>query len=138
MRVLILHLAEPKMTEWARSLQGALENEKCHVDLVDTNYGGGAPISTAPYGLVLIMTTFRGLWRPIIPIDIDNLIKRCTRLEGRKGAALVANRFNSGKAVRFLMHLMEVQGMMVADFAVIRSPKDFPKLAKQLARIGGH
>ena len=138
MRVLILHLAEPKMIEWARSLQGALQNEKCQVDLVDTNHSGGAPISTAPYGLVLIMTTFRGFWRPIIPIAIDNLIKRCTRLEGRKGAALVVNRFNSGKAVRFLMHLMEVQGMMVMDFAVIRSPKDFPNLAKQLAKIGAY
>ncbi len=136
MRVLILHLAEPKITDLAQSLQGALEKEQCRVDLVDTNHGGGLPISTAPYGLVIIMTTFRGLWRPIIPIAIDSLIKRCTRLEGRKSAALVLNRFNSGKAVKFLMHLMEVQGMVVADFGVIRSERDLPNLASRLARIG--
>lgn len=136
MRVLVLHLADPKISEWAKSLQGALQNHNCQVDLVDTNYAGGAPVSTAKYELVLAMTTFKGLWRPIIPVALDNLLKRCTRLEGKKGAALVASRINSNKALRFLMHLMEMQGMMVEDFAVVRSPKDFPKIAERFVRIG--
>jgi len=135
-RILILHQAEPKMTEWAKNLQGALQNQKCQVNLIDTNYGGAAPISTAPYDLVLVMTTFKGWWRPIIPIAIDELLKRCTRLEGRRGVAIVANRINAGRAVRFLMHLMEVQGMMVEDFATVRSANEFPGLAERLARLG--
>lgn len=137
MRVLILHLADSKMTEWAKSLQGALQNEKCQVDLIDTNHSSSTPISTAPYQLVLVLTTFRGLWKPIIPVAIDSLLKRCTRLEGRRGAAIVASRFNSNKALKFLMHLMEVQGMMVEDFAVVRSARDCPNLAKRLSKLGG-
>ena len=136
MRVLILHQAEPKISELAKSLQGALQNHKCQVNLIDTNHSGAAPISTAPYDLVVVMTTFRGWWRPIIPIAIDELLKRCTRLEGRRGAAIVANRINASRAVRFLMHLMEVQGMMVEDFAAVKSAGEIPKLAERLARLG--
>ncbi len=136
MRVLILHLADSKVSDWALKLQGALQNHNCQVNLIDTNHGGGAPISTAQYELVIVLTTFKGWWRPIIPVAVDTLLKRCTRLEGKKGAAIVVNRINSGRAVRFLMHLMEVQGMMVQDFAIVRSPKDFPKLAERLALIG--
>lgn len=136
MRVLVLHSSQQKMVEWAKSLQGALQNEKCHVDLVSATASSGTPLSTASYNLVVVLSPFRGLLRPIIPIEIDNLIKRCTRLQGRNGVALVANRFGAGKAVRFLMQLLEVQGVMVQDFAVIRSPKDFPKLAERLAKIG--
>ncbi|MDI9420198.1 MAG: hypothetical protein GX228_08315 [Firmicutes bacterium] len=136
MRVLILHQAEPKMSEWAKNLQGALQNQKCQVNLIDTNYGSAAPISTAPYDLVVVMTTFRGLWRPIIPIAVDELLKRCTRLEGRRGIAIVANRVSAGRALRFLMHLMEVQGMIVEDFATVRSAKELPQLAERFARLG--
>lgn len=136
MRVLILHLADQKMNDWAKSLQGALQNEQCQVDLIDTNHSSSTPISTAPYQLVIVLTTFRGLWKPIIPVAIDSLLKRCTRLEGRRGAAIVANRLNTNKALKFLMHLMEVQGMIVEDFAVARSSNDFPKLAKRLAKLG--
>lgn len=136
MRVLILHLADPKMTEWAKSLQGALQNEKCQVDLVDTKYSSSTPVSTAQYQFVVVLTTFKGFWKPIIPIEIDNLLKRSSRLQGRRGAAIVANRFNAGKAVRFLMHLMEVQGMLVEDFAIARSANDFSNLAKRIARLG--
>ena len=136
MRVLILHQAEPKMTEWAKNLQGALQNQKCQVNLIDTNNSGAAPISTAPYDLVVVMSTFRGWWRPIIPIAVDELLKRCTRLEGRRSAAIVATRFNAGRALRFLMHLMEAQGMMVEDFATVRTAAEIPRLAERLARLG--
>ncbi|NLM69377.1 MAG: hypothetical protein GX177_05175 [Firmicutes bacterium] len=136
MRTLILHEDEPKMREWARSLQGALQNHNLQVNLVDPSVGAGAPISTAQYELVIVLSSFRGLWRPIIPIAIDTLLKRCTRLEGKKGIAVVPQKLNSGKALRFLMHLMEVQGMMVGDFAAVRSPKEFSELAERFARLG--
>lgn len=138
MRVMIMHLADPKMTQWAQSLQSALQKHNCQVNLVDTNYESGVSISAAPYDLVIVMTTYRGLWRPIIPIALDTLLKRCTRLEGKKSVAIVANRINSGRAIRFLMHLMEAQGMMVEDFAVVRSPNEFSKLAERFVRIQPH
>ncbi|HHT36339.1 MAG: hypothetical protein ACE3NC_04590 [Candidatus Wallacebacter cryptica] len=135
MRTLILHQDEPKMTEWARQLQGALQNQKFQVNLIDPSHGAGAPISTAQYELVVVLTNFKGLWRPVIPVAIDNLMKRCTRLEGKYGVAIVPHKLNSGRAVRFLMHLMEKQGIMVDDFATVRSPKEFSALAERFAKL---
>jgi len=64
-------------------------------------------------------------------------MKRCTRLEGKYGVAIVPHKLNSGRAVRFLMHLMEKQGIMVDDFATVRSPKEFSALAERFANSVG-
>ncbi len=135
MRILILHSSQPKLVDWAKSLQGALENLNCRVELGEASAAGGGPISTAQYKLVCVLSPFKGVWRPIIPREIDELLKRCNRLDGKKGAVFVPTRFGSSKALKFLMQLMEVQGMIVEDFASVRSVKDLPGIAERLASL---
>jgi len=48
------------------------------------------------------------------------LLKKATRLEGKKGAAFVVSRlWGSTKALRVLMGQMERQGVIVEDFGVL-------------------
>ena len=102
---------------------GALQNHNLQVNLVDPSVGAGAPISTAQYELVIVLSSFRGLWRPIIPIAIDTLLKRCTRLEGKKDRCYTPKL--NPESARFLMHLMEVQGMMVETLPPCAHQKNF-------------
>jgi len=134
-RVLILHPSTPKMTKLATEFKGEFEKANCRADTVSEDSAAGNPITAAPYDLVCVLSSFKGLWRPIIPIEIDNLLKRCTRLQGKKGAAFLTSRPGSNKALKFLMHLMEAQGMLVEDFATIRSGRDFAGLIPRLVRI---
>ncbi len=135
MRILLLYSSQPKLVEWARVLQGELENQNCRVELAVAGAQDGNPVSAGQYSLIVVLSPFRGWWRPIIPTEIDNLLKRCSRLDGKKGVALVPTRFGSGKALKFLMHLMEVQGVLVEDFATIRSQKDLSKIADRMLRL---
>lgn len=136
MRVLILHTSTPKLNRLAAEFKTELEKENCKVETVSGTTSGSNPISTAQYDLVCVLSSFRGLWRPIIPVEIDSLLKRSSRLQGKKGAAFVTSRFGSNKALKFLMHLMEVQGIMVEDFSTIRSGRDFSNIVPRLVSIG--
>lgn len=135
-RVLILHTSVPKMTRLAADFKAVLEKVNCRVDTISESSAGGNPVTAAPYDLVCVLSTFKGLWRPIIPVEIDNLLKKTNRLQGKKGAAFVTSRFGSNKALKFLMHLMEAQGVLVEDFSTVRSGRDFAQLVPRLMRIG--
>ena len=88
MRVLVMHSSDQKIQQSAAALKKALEQEGCRVDSMSSADAGSAPVSTAPYALVLWLW-FKGWWKPQIPTEVDNLLKRATRLEGKTGAAFV-------------------------------------------------
>ena len=83
-----MHSGEGKIADLAQSLQRSFEKEGSRADLVSAAEGS-TPISSAPYDLVCLLSSFSGLFKPKVPVEIDNILKRCTRLEGKKGAAFV-------------------------------------------------
>ncbi|NMB02322.1 MAG: hypothetical protein GX971_12520 [Firmicutes bacterium] len=136
MRVLIMHADDPKVQKSVALLQKALEQENVKVDLTSPATVGSSPISTAPYSLVTVVSGYTGWWKPQIPVEMDNLLKRATRLEGKKGCALVqAGPLGSAKALRTLMAHMERQGVMVEDFDTLGGEKEMISIAKRLKRL---
>lgn len=136
MRVLIMHTDNAKLQDSVGVLQKALEQESVKVDLVSPSGAGGSPVSTAPYSLVCVATEYTGWWKPQVPVEMDNLLKRATRLQGKKGVALVQpGPLGSGKALRVLMALMERQGIMVEDFDTLGGEKEIRSIAKRLKRL---
>lgn len=138
MRVLIMQADEERVQKPAALLQRALEQEGVKVDLVSPATAGSSPVSTAPYGLICVVTGYTGWWKPQIPAEMDNLIKQATRLEGRRGSAFVLpGLFGSGKALRVLMALLERQGVIVEDFGTLNNPREITGIAKRLLRLLG-
>lgn len=136
MRVLIMHADNPKIHKSVLALQKALEKENVQVDLVSPTTASNAPLSTAPYTLVCVASGFKGWWKPEIPEEIDNLLKRATRLEGKRGGAFVESKLlGSGKALRVLMAHMERQGVIVEDFGTLGGEQEMVSIAKRLRRL---
>ncbi|NLM40434.1 MAG: hypothetical protein GX205_10310 [Firmicutes bacterium] len=134
MRVLILHSGEGKDPSLAQTLQRAFEKEGGRIEVISAAAAGSAPISSAQYDLVCLISSFSGVFKPKMPQQIDNILKRVTRLEGKKGAAFVPSKLGSAKALRVLMGLMEKQGVIVDYFATLGSEADSEEAAKRLAR----
>lgn len=136
MRVLIMHADSPKILKSVEALKKGLEQEGGKVDLLSPANSGSSPVSTAPYNLVCVISGFTGWWKPQIPIEIDNLLKRATRLEGKKGGAFVQSKLlGSSKALRVLMAHMERQGVIVEDFGTLGGEQDMFSIAKRLKRL---
>lgn len=136
MRVLILHADDGKIQQSVVALQRALEKDGVKVELMSPSTGSNLPVSAAPYGLVVAITGYTGWWKPQIPADMDNLIRKTMRLEGKKGGAFVqASILGSSKALRVLMSHMERQGVIVEDFGTIGGEKEIDSIAKRLKRL---
>lgn len=136
MRVLILHGDSPKILKSVEALKKGLEQEGAKVDLLSPANSGSSPVTTAPYSLVCVASGFTGWWKPQIPTEIDNLLKRATRLEGKKGGAFVQSKFlGSSKALRVLMAHMERQGVIVEDFGTLGGEQEMASVAKRLNRL---
>lgn len=136
MRVLIMHGDDPKIRSSVVALQRALEKGGVNVDLLSPQAAGSSPVSAAPYGLVCVVTGYSGWWKPQLPVEMDNLLKKAMRLEGKKGGAFVRpSLLGSGKALRVLMSHMERQGVIVEDFGTLSGEQDAASIAKRLQRL---
>jgi hypothetical protein len=135
-RVLILHADDGKIQKSVVALQGALEQGGVKVDLVSPEVAAGSPVSAAPYGLVCVVTGYTGWWKPQLPVEMDSLLKKVMRLEGKKGGAFVRpGILGSAKALRVLMGHMERQGVIVEDFGTIGGEQEAVSIAKRLQRL---
>lgn len=135
-RVLIMHSDDAKIEKSVVALQRALEQDGAKVDLISPQVAGSSPVSAAPYGLVCVVTGYTGWWKPQISAEMDKLLKRTMRLEGKKGAAFVlAGLLGSAKALRVLMGHMERQGVIVEDFGTVGSEREMMTIAKRLSRL---
>lgn len=131
-----MHADSPKIEKSVAVLQKALEQDNVKVDLISPNNASSSPVSTAPYSLVCVVSGYTGWWKPKIPVEIDNLMKRATRLQGKKGCAFVqAGPLGSSKALRALMALMERQGVIVEDFDTLGGEREMLSIAKRLKRL---
>ena len=74
--VLVMHADDAKTKQSVAVLQKALEDEGIRVDLISPASAGSSPVSTAPYGLVCIVSGYKGWWKPQIPVEMDGLIKK--------------------------------------------------------------
>lgn len=136
MRVLILYADDGKIQKSVVALQGALEQGGVKVDLVSPEVAAGSPVSAAPYGLVCVVTGYTGWWKPQLPVEMDSLLKKVMRLEGKKGGAFVRpGILGSAKALRVLMGHMERQGVIVEDFGTIGGEQEAVSIAKRLQRL---
>lgn len=136
MRVLIMHADNPKIQQSVLVLQKELEKDQIQVDLISPSTAGSVPVSTAPYNLICVASGFKGWRKPQIPEEIDQLLKRATRLEGKRGGAFVESKLlGSSKALRALMGHMERQGIIVEDFGTLGGQQEMVAIAKRLKRL---
>lgn len=136
MRVLIMHADDPKTKKSVAVMEEELKRQQVQIDLISPAVAGTAPVSTAPYGLVCIVCGYKGWWKPQIPVEMDNLIKRTTRMEGKRGCAfIVPGLLGVAKALRVLMGHMERQGVIVEDFGALGGRQEIVSVVKRLKRL---
>lgn len=136
MRILIMHADNPKIRRSVLALQKELEKENVQVDLVSPSTAGNTPVSTAPYSLICVACGFKGWRKPQISEEVSNLLKRATRLEGKRGGAFVESKLlGSSRALRVLMGHMERQGVIVEDFGTLGGEKEMAVIAQRLRRL---
>lgn len=135
MKVLVLHGTDRRDSEFASQLQQALGKHNHQADCIPVNQSSSTPVSTAPYQLVCVMSSFSGWWKPKFAPEVDGILKRCTRLQGKKGAAFVPAKLGHAKALKILMGMMESQGVMVEDFASVKSSNDAEEIAARLNNL---
>ena len=135
MRVLVLHTSDGKSKEFGDALVNQLSKKNCRVEVVAAGQSGSTPVTTAQYQVVCVVSTFSGFWKPQLPPELDALLRRCSRLEGKKGVAFVTAKLGSGKALKTLMARMEQQGMMVEDFAPVRGTQEAEALAQRILKL---
>ena len=136
MRVLMMHADDPKTKKSVAVMEEELKRQQVQIDLISPASAGTAPVSTAPYGLVCIVCGYKGWWKPQIPVEMDNLIKRTTRMEGKRGCAfIVPGLLGVAKALRVLMGHMERQGVIVEDFGALGGRQEIVSVVKRLKRL---
>ncbi|NLY11644.1 MAG: hypothetical protein GX020_08175 [Firmicutes bacterium] len=135
MRALILHTEEPKTIKWANALRDALATHNCKVDLVVAKENHSTPIGTSQYRLIIMLSNFSGLFKPKLPNAVDDALKQCSRVQGKRGAAFLPAKLGSTKALKNLMEKMEQQGIFVEDFGAIRNQVQVEKIAERLMNL---
>lgn len=136
MRVLIMHTNNPKVQKIVQTFRSHLEEDGARVDVISPETVSAVPVSTAVHDLICVVSEFSGWWKPQIPTEVSNLLKRATRLEGKKGAAFVVSKLiGSAKALRVLMAQMERQGVIVEDFGALGGVSEVVPTAKRLKRL---
>lgn len=137
LRGLILYTQDPKSTEFSQALAKALQGLGWQAELAAAEAAGSHPISTAQFQVVCVAAAFKGWWKPQLDPQLEPMLRRCSRLQGKKGAAFVPAKLGSGKALKLLMATMEAQGMIVEDFAAISSSRDAQAVAARIVKLGG-
>jgi hypothetical protein len=131
-----MHADDPKTKKSVAVMEEELKRQQVQIDLISPASAGTAPVSTAPYGLVCIVCGYKGWWKPQIPVEMDNLIKRTTRMEGKRGCAfIVPGLLGVAKALRVLMGHMERQGVIVEDFGALGGRQEIVSVVKRLKRL---
>lgn len=136
-RALILYSGEGNMAPIAEGLAQGLEEGGWQTQRMQAEPRGTGAISLAPYQLVCVGSPVQGFFGGRIALDIDMTVKRCSRFEGKHSVAFVRPRmFGNGKALRYLMGVMERQGAWVQDFASLLQAEDAKRFAKRLLHLG--
>jgi menaquinone-dependent protoporphyrinogen IX oxidase len=137
MRALILYSSTGRMAAVAQGLARGLQSIGFTVQLLEAGQSQGSPVPVGQYDLVCVGSPAVGPLGGQIATDIENTMKRATRMEGKTCAAFVRSKlFGSAKSLRKLMAIMEQQGAWVQDFAALSSPGEAEKFGKRLKTIG--
>ena len=135
MRALVAYSSVGGMAPLAEKLGSGLESVGFTVQLLECGASSGV-LPLGQYDLVCIGSPVMGAFGGSIADDVDALIKRATRLEGKASVAFVRPRlFGNTRALQKLMAAMERQGSVVQDFAAVPTPNDAYRLGCRLANV---
>lgn len=96
------------------------------------------PLSVAAYDLVCVGSPALGFVRSRMAGDVDEALKRCTRLEGKRTAAFIRRGgLSPGRALKELMAALERQGAWVEDFADLGNEEEARAFGKRLRNVAG-
>ena len=136
LRALILYSKSGGLKPLAEAVASGLSERSVHVDLKEADDRAGGPITVAPYDVICVGSPVLGLWGGQVASDVDEVIRRCTRLEGKQAAAFVKPKaFGTTKALRRLMGILERQGALVQDFAAVRGVPDAQAFGRRLENL---
>lgn len=124
MKALVLYSKMGELKGLATAVAQGLEQADIRVDLREAD-DRGTPIAAGGYDMICVGSPVLGFWGGQVAHDVDGTLKRFVRLEGKPAAAFVKSKaFGTGKSLRKLMGLLERQGALVQDFAVLRGVHD--------------
>jgi menaquinone-dependent protoporphyrinogen IX oxidase len=135
MRALVVYSAVGRMVPLAQGLARGLGAAGFDVQLLEAGASSG-PLPMAQYDLVCVGSPVVGTFGGSIAQDVELLLKRATRLEGKSTAAFVRPRlFGTRRALQKLMAAMEAQGAWVQDFAPVSRPAEAERFGQRLENV---
>lgn len=138
MRALLLYAPEGGLEKVAQAVSKGLRDGGYQVDQRPVSRGESGPIPVAPYDILCVGSPVFGILKPSLSPAVEDALKRCVRLEGKRVAVFVGQRpFTAEKGLRILMSWLERQGAWVEDFAALTagpSAEDFGSRLKALKR----
>lgn len=136
MRALILYSKSGGIQPLAEAVAASLSEFAVQVDVREADERGTGPITVAQYDMICVGSPVLGFWSGEVASDVDAVIKRCTRMEGKQAVAFVKPRvFGTTKALRRLMGILERQGALVQDFAAIRGVAEARAFGRRLENL---
>lgn len=131
-KILILHSPDKKVQQLAEEIKKGAETGGHRVDLIAASGSGGKDISFHPYDLVVVGSEKKGLIKGRPPQVMGETFSRCKRTVGQESMAfLKPSLFGNTRALRELMNEMEKQGMVVKDFATLKSTADAEEFGRE-------
>lgn len=138
MRALVLISAQGRIEGLARAVAEGLESVNVRAEVVKADPSRSQPMSMAPYDLVCVGSPTLGFFRGRPAEDVQEVLARCTRLEGKRTAAFVRRSgFGAGRALKALMSALERQGAWVEDFADLGNEHEAREFGRRLKNVAG-
>ncbi len=132
-RALVLYSAQGDLEGLARAVVAGLEKAGFRAEAVRADARSGGPIAVGLFDLICVGSPVIGTFGGQVAGDLGDVVRRMTRAEGKQAAAFVRPRlFGTTAALRRLMHLMEEQGLVIRDFAALRSVRDAQAFGQRL------
>ncbi len=124
-KILILHSPDKKVVQVAEGIKKGAETSGHRVDMIAASGASGRDISFHVYDLVIVGSEKKGLIKGRPPQVMGETFSRCKRTVGQESMAfLKPSLFGNTRALRELMNEMEKQGMVVRDFATLKSSEE--------------
>ncbi len=131
-KILILHSEDKKVTAVAEGIKKGAEASGHRVDIKLATGASGQDISFHPYDLVIVGSEKKGLIKGRPPEVMSETFSRCKRTVGQESMAFLRpSLFGNTRALRELMNEMEKHGMVVRDFATLKSTADGEEFSQE-------
>lgn len=136
MNALVIYSAQGGLSDLANGIKSGLEATGFRVQLKEAEARGSSPVVVASYDLVCVGSPVLGPFGGQVAADIDAMVKRLSRMEGKVSVAFVKPKvLGVRKALTRLMGMLEHQGSWVQDFAALKNRAEAEAFGRRLHTV---